>query len=111
MGTTRGGASWAIMEVVGEEKIQELIVEALERSGDTLAQGDEGGDAGSNTDDDDNDDADYVPIERGSASPQQEQDEEEVQMPIEEKRANMDEHTEGATTSASLKQWLGRRQM
>jgi hypothetical protein len=33
------------MEAVGEEKIQELIVEALERSGDTPAKGDEGGEA------------------------------------------------------------------
>ena len=84
----RGGRVVGVMEAVGEEKIQELIAEALERSGDTPAQGDEGGEAGS---DDDDDDADYVPIERGSASPRQERGEqEEVQMPIEEKR-NMDE--------------------
>jgi mediator of replication checkpoint protein 1 len=83
----RGGRVVGVMEAVGEEKIQELIVEALERSGDTPAEDDGGGDAGS---DDDNDDPDYVPIERGSASPQKEQGEqEEAQMPIEEKRANM----------------------
>jgi hypothetical protein len=88
----RGGRVMGVMEVVGEEKIQELIGEALERSGDTPTQGDGGGDAGS---DDDDDDADYVPIERGSASPQQEQGEqEELQMPIEEKRANMGECAE-----------------
>jgi hypothetical protein len=85
----RGGRVVGVMEAVGEEKIQELIVEALERSGDTPAHGDGGGNAGS---DDDDEDADYVPVERGSASPQQEQGEqEEVQMPIEEKRVNMDE--------------------
>jgi mediator of replication checkpoint protein 1 len=83
----RGGRVVGVMEAVGEEKIQELIVEALERSGDTPAEDDGGGDAGS---DDDDDDPDYVPIERGSASPQKEQGEqEEAQMPIEEKRANM----------------------
>lgn len=88
----RGGRVVGVMEVVGEEKIQELIGEALERSDDTLAQGDGGGDAGS---DDDDDDADYVPVERGSASPQQEQrEQDELQMPIEENRANMDEHAE-----------------
>jgi mediator of replication checkpoint protein 1 len=87
----RGGRVVGVMEVVGEEKIQELIGEALERSGDTPAKGDGCGDA----DSDDDDDADYVPIERGSASPQQEKGEqEEVQMPIEEKRANMDERAE-----------------
>jgi mediator of replication checkpoint protein 1 len=81
----RGGRVVGVMEAVGEEKIQELIVEALERSGDTPAEDDGGGDAGS-----DDDDPDYVPIERGSASPQKEQGEqEEAQMPIEEKRANM----------------------
>ena len=85
----RGGRVVGVMEVVGEEKIQELIAEALERSGDTPAHGDRGGDAGS---DDDDDDADYVPIERGSASPQQERGEQEdVQMHIENKRTNMDE--------------------
>ena len=89
----RGGRVVGVMEAVGEEKIQELIMEALERNGDTLAQGDGGGGVGS---DDDDDDADYVPIEKGSASPQQEQGEqEEVQIPIEEKRANMDELAEG----------------
>jgi mediator of replication checkpoint protein 1 len=88
----RGGRVVGVMEVVGGEKIQELIGEALEHSGDTPAQGDGGGDAGS---DDDDDDADYVPIERGSASPQQEQDEEEeVQVPTEETSANMDERRE-----------------
>ena len=88
----RGGRVVGVMEVIGEEKIQELIGEALERSGDTPADGDGGGDAGS---DDDDDDADYVPIERGSASPQQEKGEqEEVQMSIEEKSANMDELAE-----------------
>lgn len=87
----RGGRVVGVMEVVGEEKIQELIGEALECSGDTPAQGDGGDDAGS---DDDDDDADYVPIERGSASPQQEQGEQEVQIPVEEKRANMDERAE-----------------
>ena len=87
----RGGRVVGVMEVVGEEKIQELIGEALERSGDTPAQGDGSGDAGS----DDDDDADYVPIERGSASPRQEQgEEEELHMPIEEKRADMDERIE-----------------
>ena len=84
----RGGRVVGVMEAVGEEKIQELIAEALERSGDTSARDDGGGDAGSDNDDDD---ADYVPIERGSASPQPEHGEqEEVQLPIEEKRANMD---------------------
>jgi len=88
----RGGRVVGVMEVVAEEKIQELIAEGLERSGDTPTQSDGGGDAGS---DDDEDDADYVPIERGSASPQQEQGEqEEVQMLIEEKRGNMDELAE-----------------
>lgn len=94
----RGGRVVGVMEVVGEEKIQELIGEALGRRGDTPAQGDEGGDAGS----DDEDDADYVPTERGSASPQQEQGEhEEVEMPIEEKRAkNMDERAEDDVAEA-----------
>lgn len=97
----RGGRVVGVMEAVGEEKIQELIGEALERSGDTQAQGDGSGGAGS----DDDDDADYVPIERGSASPQRERgDEEELQMPIEEKRADMDERAEdedvGITESA-----------
>jgi mediator of replication checkpoint protein 1 len=88
----RGGRVVGVMEAVGEERIQELIAEALERSGDTPAQVDEGGDAGS---DDDDNDAHYVPIERGSASPQPEQGEhEEVQMSIEEKRANMVECAE-----------------
>ena len=83
----RGGRVVGVMEAVGEEKIQELIVEALERSSDTPAEDDGGGDAGS---DDDDDDPDYVPIERGSASPQKGQGEqEEAQMPIEERRANM----------------------
>jgi mediator of replication checkpoint protein 1 len=90
----RGGRVVGVMEVVGEEKIQELIAEGLERSGDTPAQSEGGGDAGSDDDDDDDDDADYVPIERGSASPQQRGEQEDVQMLIEEKRGNMDELAE-----------------
>jgi mediator of replication checkpoint protein 1 len=88
----RGGRVVGIMEDVGEEKVQELIGEALKRSEDTPTQGNGGDDAGSDTDDDD-DDADYDPIERGSASPRQEQGvKEETPMPIEEKRAYVDEH-------------------
>ena len=80
-----------VLEAVGEEKIQKLIVEALERSGDTPAKGDEGGEVGSY---DNDNDVDYVLIERGSASLRQERGEqEEVQMPIEEGR-NMDEEEE-----------------
>ena len=88
----RGGRVVGIMEDVGEEKVQELIGEALEHNEHTPAQGDGAGSDGDD-DDDDDDDGDYNPIERGSASPQQEQGEqEEVAMPIEEKRAYEDEH-------------------
>ena len=57
-----------IMNVVGEDfrgKIQDLIGEVSERSDDTSAQGDRGGDTGI---DDDDDDDDYVRIERDSTS-------------------------------------------
>ena len=82
----RGGRVVGIMEDVGEEKVQELIGEALEHDEHTPAQGDGAG--GDDDDDDDDDDGDYNPIERGSASPLQEQrEQDEVAMPIEEKRA------------------------
>ena len=64
----RGGRVVGVMEDLGEEKVQELIGEALERSEGTHAQGD--GDDAAGSDEDDDDDGDYVPIERGSASPQ-----------------------------------------
>jgi hypothetical protein len=90
----RGGRVMGIMEAVGEEKVQQLIGEALERGEDTPAQG--GDDAGS---DDDDDDADYDPIERGSASPQQKQ--EEAPMHIEEKRAYVDERPDDDIAEAA----------
>ena len=102
----RVGHIMGVMEAVGEEKIQELIAEALEHSGDTSAKGDEGGEVGSN---DNDNDADYVLIERGSTSPWQEWGEqEEVQMPIEEGR-NMDEFEEedAVGITEACRQWLG----
>jgi hypothetical protein len=94
----RGGRVVGIMEDVGEEKVQELIGEALDHSEHTPAQGD-GADS---DDDDDDDDGDYDPIERGSASPQQEQGEqEEVPMPIEDKRAYVDEHPDDGINEAA----------
>ena len=60
----RGGRVVGVMEVVGDEKVQELIGEALERNEGARVQ-DGGGD------EDEDDDGEYVPIEgeRGSASP------------------------------------------
>jgi mediator of replication checkpoint protein 1 len=81
----RGGRVVRVMEDVGEEKVQELIGEALERIDGTHAQGDGVDDAGNS--DDDGDDADYVPTERGSASPRliqsQGQGDDEEQLPAE----------------------------
>jgi mediator of replication checkpoint protein 1 len=99
----RGGHVVGIMEDVGEEKVKELIGEALERSEDAPARG--GEDAGS--DDGDDDDADYDPTERGSASSRQEQGEqEEVPIPIEEKVAYVDEQpdddNDGIVEAAAL---------
>jgi mediator of replication checkpoint protein 1 len=89
----RGGRVVGVMEAVGEEKVQVLIGEALRRSEGPGAQGDGDDDVGS---DDDDDDADYIPIERGSASPQptksQDGGDEEEHMPPEEKMAHVDEH-------------------
>ena len=87
----RGGRVVGILEAVGEEKVKELIGEALERREGTPSH--EVVDAGSD-DDDDDDDADYDPNERGSASPRQEQGDQEV-MPVEEKGSYVDEHPDG----------------
>ena len=99
----RGGHVVGIMEDVGEEKVKELIGEALERSEDAATRG--GEDAGS--DDGDDDDADYDPTERGSASPRQEQrEQEEVPMSIEETGAYVDEQpgddNDGIAEAAAL---------
>ncbi|KAI9442008.1 hypothetical protein BJY52DRAFT_1194915, partial [Lactarius psammicola] len=59
----RGGRVTGVMEDVGDGKVKALIEEALERGGGASMQ--DGGD-----DDDDEEDGDYVPLERGSASPQ-----------------------------------------
>ena len=87
----RGGRVVGVMENVGEEKVQELIGEALRHGDDSRARGD---DASS---DDDDDDADYVPMERGSASPppvksQDQGDDEEAQTLVEEEMTHADEH-------------------
>jgi hypothetical protein len=60
----RGGRVTGVMEDVGSEKLQALVEKVKERGGgaDTQDDGDD--------DDDDDDDRDYVPVERGSASPQ-----------------------------------------
>jgi hypothetical protein len=67
----RGGRVVGVMEAVGDEKVQALIGVALNRGEGSQAQGDGDGNAGNDDDDDDDDDedADYVPVERGSASP------------------------------------------
>lgn len=89
----RGGRVVGVMEAVGEEKVQVLIGEALRRGEDPGAQGGADDDAGS---DDDDDDADYIPMERGSASPQpttsQDGEDEEEHMPAKEKMSDADEH-------------------
>jgi len=62
--TRRGGRLVGVIEDVGDEKVQALVEQALQR----------GGNAGAEEDGDDDDcseeDEDYVPIERGSVSPQ-----------------------------------------
>jgi len=93
----RGGRVVGVMEAVGDEKVQALIGEALNRGEGSQAQGDGDGDAGSV--DDDDDDADYVPVERGSASPrpitsQNQGGDEGAQILAEEKTAHADEHSD-----------------
>jgi len=93
----RGGRVVGVMEAVGEEKVQVLIGEVLRRAEGPGAQGDGDDDAGSDDDDDDDDDndADYIPMERGSGSPQpttsQDGGDEEEHMPAKEKMAHADE--------------------
>ncbi|KAH9955546.1 hypothetical protein BC827DRAFT_870099 [Russula dissimulans] len=97
----RGGRVVGVMEAVGEEKVQELIGKALEHSEGTHARSDGNGDEDAGSDDDD-DDADYVPIEKGSASPQtQGGDDEEVQMTTETNDLD-DEDDEDAITEAAI---------
>jgi len=91
----RGGRVVAVMEAVGDEKVQALIGEALKRGEGSQAQGEGDDDAGS--DDDDENDADYVPVERGSASPrpmtsQNQGGDEESQILTEEMMAHEDGH-------------------
>ena len=61
----RGGRVTGIMQDVGSENLQ-AVMEALERGGGTDVQ--DGGD--DEDEDEDEEDGDYVPVERGSASPQ-----------------------------------------
>ena len=97
----RGGRVVGVMEVVGDENVQALIGEALRRSEGSQARNDDAG-----SDDNDDDDADYVPVERGSASPQpitlqNHGGDEEAQILAEEKMAHADEDPddEGAATT------------
>jgi mediator of replication checkpoint protein 1 len=98
----RGGRVMSVIEAVGEEKVQALIGEALRRS-EGLGTQDEGDDdVGS----DDDDDPDYVPVERGSASPQPTKsqdhgDDEDEQMPAEEKTAHEGEHPDDGIAEAA----------
>ena len=101
----RGGRVVGVMEAVGDEKVQALIGEALNRGEGSQAQGD--GDEGCDDDDDDDDDADYVPVEKGSASPrpitsQNQGGDEGAQILAEEKMAHADDHPDEAaeTTEA-----------
>ena len=102
----RGGRVVGVMEAVGDEKVQALIGEALKHDEGPQAQGDGDDDGGS--DEDDENDADYVPVERGSASPrpitsQNQGGDEESQILIEEKMAHEGGHPDdeaAATTEA-----------
>jgi mediator of replication checkpoint protein 1 len=61
----RGGRVTAVMEDVGSENLQALVEKVREQSGGADTQ-----DGGDEDDDDDEEDGDYIPIERGSASPE-----------------------------------------
>jgi len=62
----RGGRVGGVMEDMGDRNLQALIEEALERGGGTDTQ--DGGDD-NEEEDEEEEDGDYVPVERGSASP------------------------------------------
>ena len=100
----RGGRVVGVMEAVGDEKVQALIGDALKRGESSQAQVDGDDDAGS--DDDDEDDADYVPMERGSASPQPiksqiQEGDEEAPILAEEKMAYAGEHPDDEAAADS----------
>jgi mediator of replication checkpoint protein 1 len=61
----RGGRVTGVMEDVGSENLQALVEKVREQSGGADTQ-----DGGDEDDDDDEEDGDYIPIERGSASPE-----------------------------------------
>jgi mediator of replication checkpoint protein 1 len=60
----RGGRVTGVMEDVGSENLQALVEKVREQSGGADTQD------GEDEDDNDADDGDYVPVERGSASPE-----------------------------------------
>ena len=86
----RGGRVTGIMEDVGSGTLQALIG-ALERGG----EGADMQDGGDDDDDDDDEDGDYIPVERGSASPRpikaQEEDRDDLKTAADE-MVHEDEH-------------------